>query len=90
LRATPNKAISPINNNKLFYTQISIEGIRAILKECWKNIKSNDSKIDIDAKLMYLQLAKECNESILRMSNEMVLEYMLNPTSHNNHNEIDR
>jgi len=67
--------------------QYSIEGIRAILKECWKNVKSKDSKIDIESKLLYLQLAKECNESIIRISNDLVREYLLNPSRSN---EIDR
>jgi IS30 family transposase len=50
-----------------FMYQTSIEGIRAILKECWNIYQSNDEKINWFQRLTALKLAKECNESIFNL-----------------------
>ena len=50
-----------------FMYQTSIEGIRAILKECWNIYQSNDEKINWLLRLTALKLAKECNESIFNL-----------------------
>jgi IS30 family transposase len=54
-----------------FMYQTSIEGIRNVLKECWKiyTIESN-KEITWFHKLAALKLAKECNEALFRLTAE--------------------
>lgn len=54
-----------------FMYQTSIEGIRNVLKECW-NIYTNESNKDITwfHKLAALKLAKECNETLFKLTAE--------------------
>ena len=54
-----------------FMYQISIEGIRNVLKECW-NIYTYESNKEICwfHKLAALKLAKECNEALFRLTAE--------------------
>ena len=60
-----------------FMYQTSIEGIRNILKECWKiyaaESNNNDSKnkdITWFHKMAALKLAKECNEALFKLTAE--------------------
>lgn len=53
-----------------FMYQTSIEGIKSILKECWKIYESDDDKINWFQRLAALKLAKECNESIFNLVDE--------------------
>jgi IS30 family transposase len=50
-----------------FMYQISIEGIKSILNECWNIYKSDDESINCLQRLAVLKLAKECNESIFNL-----------------------
>ena len=57
-----------------FMYQISIEGIRNVLKECW-NIYTTKSNNDINNKditwfhkITALKLAKECNEALFKLT----------------------
>lgn len=50
-----------------FMYQISIEGIKSILKECWNIYQSEDESINWFQRLSALKLAKECNESIFNL-----------------------
>ena len=54
-----------------FMYQTSIEGIRNVLKECW-NIYTIESNKDITwfHKLAALKLAKECNETLFKLTAE--------------------
>lgn len=53
-----------------FLYMTSIDGIRAILKECWKIYESDDKSINWLQRLAALKLAKECNESIFNLVDE--------------------
>jgi hypothetical protein len=57
-----------------FMYQTSIEGIKNILRECWKiyTIDSNNNRRDITwfHKLAALKLAKECNEALFKLTAE--------------------
>jgi hypothetical protein len=72
------QVVSPLAKEALpFMYQTSIEGIRNILKECWRiyTIESNydDSKnkdITWFHKLAALKLAKECNEALFKLTAE--------------------
>ena len=50
-----------------FMYQTSIDGIRAILKECWHIYQSDDEKINYFQRLSALKLTKECHESIFNL-----------------------
>jgi hypothetical protein len=56
-----------------FMYQISIEGIKSVLKECW-SIYTKGSNKDNDItwfhKLAVLKLAKECNEALFKLTAE--------------------
>jgi predicted transcriptional regulator len=54
-----------------FMYQTSIEGIKNVLKECWR-IYSIDSNKDITwfHKIAALKLAKECNEALFKLTAE--------------------
>ena len=54
-----------VNQLQLVYQ--TIEGIQAILAECWK--KYNDPKLDKRDKTSYLRLAKDCNEAMEEIDN---------------------
>lgn len=58
-----------------FMYQNSIEGIRNVLKECWKiyTIEGNDDDINSKDvtwfhKIAALKLAKECNEALFKLT----------------------
>ena len=60
-----------------FMYQTSIEGIKSVLKECWKiyaaESNNNDSKnkdMTWFHKLAALKLAKECNEALFKLTAE--------------------
>jgi predicted ArsR family transcriptional regulator len=54
-----------------FMYQISIEGIRDIIRECW-NIyqRENDENLNMYHKISAMKLAKECNEEIFKLTEE--------------------
>jgi predicted transcriptional regulator len=54
-----------------FMYQISIEGIKNILKECW-NVYTIESNRDITwfHKIAAIKLAKECNEALFKLTAE--------------------
>ena len=54
-----------------FMYQISIEGIRDIIRECW-NIYQSEDRININMyqRISTLKLAKECNEAIFKLIEE--------------------
>ncbi len=54
-----------------FMYQISIEGIRDIIRECW-NIyqRENDENLNMYHKISAMKLAKECNEAIFKLIEE--------------------
>lgn len=64
---------SSINLNSLiketlpFLYQISLEGIKNILKECWNIYQSENTSVNYIHKLNSLKLAKECNESLFKL-----------------------
>jgi IS30 family transposase len=53
-----------------FMYQTSIEGIRNVLKECWKIYTTENKEITWFHKLAALKLARECNESLFRLTAE--------------------
>lgn len=55
-----------------FMYQISIEGIRDIIRECWDiyQNENNDESINMYQKISALKLAKECNEAIFKLIEE--------------------
>jgi HTH domain len=54
-----------------FIYQISIEGIRDIIKECWAIYQSEDTRtVNMYQKISALKLAKECNEAIFKLVEE--------------------
>jgi hypothetical protein len=62
-----------------FMYQTSIEGVRNILKECWSIYLSYDNHDNINGKttninwfhrIAALKLAKECHESIFKLTSE--------------------
>jgi hypothetical protein len=54
-----------VNQLQLVYQ--TIEGVQAILVECWK--KYNDPELEERDKISYLRLAKGCNEAMEEMDN---------------------
>ena len=55
-------------NNLLFYQRVSLEGIKTIERECFK-------QYDKDNNIKWLELAKEANQTILMMSEELMRNY---------------
>ena len=55
-----------------FMYQISIEGIRDIIKECWTIYQrdEDDENINMYQRISALKLAKECNEAIFKLIEE--------------------
>jgi IS30 family transposase len=54
-----------------FMYQISIEGIRDIIRECWNIYQSEDhTNINMYQRISALKLAKECNEAIFKLIEE--------------------
>jgi hypothetical protein len=53
-----------------FMYQISIEGIRDVIKECWNIYQSEGISINMYQKLAALKLIKECNEGIFHLIDE--------------------
>ena len=53
-----------------FMFQSSIDGIRQVLKECWKIYQSNDEKINYFQRLTALKLAAECHETRFKLLTE--------------------
>ncbi len=55
-----------------FMYQLSIEGIRDIIRECWAIYQrdENDETINMYQRLTALKLAKECNEAIFKLLEE--------------------
>jgi hypothetical protein len=55
-----------------FMYQTSIEGIRNVLKECWKIYTTSESSKEITwfHRLTALKLAKECNEALFKLTAE--------------------
>jgi IS30 family transposase len=51
-----------------FMYQQSIEGVRDILKECWKIYETSDEKND--NRIAALALAKQCYESMYKLTSE--------------------
>ena len=54
--------------------QTSIEGIKNVLKECWRiytlDSRNNDKDLTWFHKLAALKLAKECNEALFKLTAE--------------------
>jgi hypothetical protein len=44
-----------------------IDGIRQVLKECWNIYESTDEQVNYFQRLAALKLAKECNETQLKL-----------------------
>ena len=54
-----------------FMYQISIEGIRDIIRGCWAIYqRENDENINMCQRISALKLAKECNEAIFKLIEE--------------------
>ena len=53
-----------------FNYQISIEGIRDVIKECWAIYQSQESRVNMYQRLAALKLSKECHESIFHLLDE--------------------
>ena len=53
-----------------FMYQISIEGIRDVIKECYFIYDSQDPKVNMYQRLGALRLIKDCHESIFRLLDE--------------------
>ena len=53
-----------------FNYQISIEGIRDVIKECWAIYQSQESRVNMYQRLAALKLSKECQESIFHLLDE--------------------
>jgi hypothetical protein len=53
-----------------FMYQVSIEGIRDVIKECWNVYQSEDCSINMYQKLAALKLIKECNEAVFHLIDE--------------------
>jgi len=53
--------------NQLQLVSKTIEGVQAILVECWK--KYNYPELDDRDKISYLKLAKDCNKAREEMDN---------------------
>lgn len=58
---------SVIKNTMPFLYQISLEGIKNILQECWNIYQSKSTSVSYFHKLNALKLAKECNESLFKL-----------------------
>jgi len=56
--------------------QLSIEGINETLAECWSSCNDNKNKnnTNLSQKVAILMLVKECNEAILRLTSERLVE----------------
>ena len=50
--------------------QISIEGIRDVIKECWNIYQSEDMSINMYQKISALKLIKECDEAVFYLIDE--------------------
>jgi hypothetical protein len=44
-----------------------IDGIRQVLKECWNIYESTDEQVNYFQRLAVLKLAKECNETQIKI-----------------------
>jgi predicted transcriptional regulator len=53
-----------------FMYQTSIEGIRNVLKECWNIYTTENKEITWFHKLTALKLARDCNESLFKLTAE--------------------
>jgi hypothetical protein len=53
-----------------FMYQVSIEGIRDVIKECWNVYQSEDCSVNMYQKLAALKLIKECNEAVFHLIDE--------------------
>ena len=53
-----------------FMYQISIEGVRDVIKEAWSIYQSNDKSINTYQKIGALKLIKECHESVFHLLDE--------------------
>ena len=53
-----------------FMYQISIDGIRDVIKECWNIYQSEEMSINMYQKLTALKLIKECNEAVFHLIDE--------------------
>lgn len=53
-----------------FMFQTSLDGIREVLKECWKIYKSEDENLSASNKLNSLKLAKECSVVLFTLVTE--------------------
>lgn len=54
-----------------FMYQISIEGIRDIIRECWAIYQSENTRdVNMYQRISALKLAKECNEAIFKLIEE--------------------
>jgi transcriptional antiterminator len=54
-----------------FMYQISIEGIRDIIRECWAIYQSENTRgVNMYQRISALKLAKECNEAIFKLLEE--------------------
>jgi hypothetical protein len=54
-----------------FMYQISIEGIRDIIRECWAIYQSENTRdVNMYQRISALKLAKECNEGIFKLIEE--------------------
>lgn len=50
--------------------QVSIEGIRDVVKKCWNIYQSENCSINKYQKLTALKLIKECNEAVFHLIDE--------------------
>jgi len=55
-------------NNLLFYQRVSLEGVKDILKEGWRRYEE-------DHNISWLEMAKDCNQTIISMSQELMRGY---------------
>jgi IS30 family transposase len=53
-----------------FMYKSCIDGIREVLKECWKIYESTDEQVSYFQRLAALKLAKECNEAQFKLLSE--------------------
>jgi IS30 family transposase len=53
-----------------FMYEISIEGIRDVIKECYSIYDSQDPKVNMYHKIAALRLMKDCHESIFQLLDE--------------------
>jgi hypothetical protein len=76
-----NHILTP--TERLFYQRMSMEGIKQVIDECWKIIKSGDNEC---CKMELMQVALEANVQLCNMLKSMKEQYgsVSNEASDNN------